>query len=430
MKKTKDLLFFLPAAFLLLSLFNLPSLHAQPLSKCPRHYMLTRSMAAMNKVKDNPDFEGYQVIVEWKSIEPAKDSFDFQLIDSFLHYAGSHGKKLFIQFQYKSFRINEVSVPDYLLGDSIYEGGVQRYANGSSLAKIWIPAVQERLDTVFRAMARHFGHDPALRGLNLPETASGTPLAYDIKDYMSGIRANLLHLRNAFPDSVIVIQYLNWLPGTGAYLLDSLRALADFSAGLVNCGFGGPDNKIQISPNPAFTWVMTFQHEYDGRALLANATQWNDYGYINPYTLKRVTAEDILRYSVDTLKDDYIFWLDREPYFSDDVIPALRAYRNNCLYTSIEQIPFINPCKIRIAVLPEAGGINITGLGNCANSCRIRVVDIRGKVRLSAHTDSDVFMIKDLAFPSGMYICLIEDLSGHILARRKFILTGKGSYYR
>ncbi len=422
MNKIKGTPFFLTTVFLTLFLFGLQPLLAQPLSKCPRHYMLIRKMAAMDKVKDNPDFEGYQVIVDWKSIEPAKDSFDFQAIDSFLLLANSYGKKLFIQFQYKSFRANEVSVPEYLLKDSSYEGGVQHYANGSSLAKIWLPTVQDRLDSVFRAMGRHFGQHPALRGINLPETASGTPLAYDIRDYMSGIRANIAHLRTAFPDSVIIIQYLNWLPGSGSHLIDSLRAIADFCAGLVNCGFGGPDNKIQISPNPAFTWVMTFQHEYDGTAVLGNATQWNDYGYINPYTQKTVTAEDILRYSVDSLKDDYIFWLDREPYFSDDVIPTLEAYRNNCLMTSVPGKVQDKACEVRVSILPRAGRILIEWERSCLSSAHLHIFTGSGRQVLAAKVEGERFEIDGRSFSPGIYILALEDRYGQPVASRKFII--------
>ncbi|MCF6212405.1 MAG: T9SS type A sorting domain-containing protein [Flavobacteriaceae bacterium] len=382
-------------------------LNAQtPLSKCPKNYMLVFGMdvSKITAIDGNLDFEGLQLKFDWKSIEPQKGLFDFALVDSVLNVAQSHGKKIVFQFQYKTFQGSPPNVPDYLLNDPYYKGGVAYYPDNSSIAKIWLPVVTNRLDTVFKAMGQHFGNHPALKGINLPETATvSTTTDYNVSSYINGIKANIAHARAAFPVSIFIMQYLNWLPGSGstANLIANLRIIADYTTTFTNTGFGGPDNKIQV--NPPFTKLMPIQHEYDGRAVLGNATQWNDYGYINPDTGLTVTAEEILRYSIDTLKDDYIFWLKREPYFTSDVIPTLANYRNNCTsnplgirkYTSLIKI-YPNPTSDMIFVnLQTEGHYNLI------------IYNLIGKNLYHKKFTKDISVNLSQFLTKGFYLCEI-----------------------
>ncbi|MBL4788106.1 MAG: hypothetical protein JKY60_03330, partial [Kordiimonadaceae bacterium] len=243
-------------------------LNAQnPLTKCPKNYMLNFGMdiSQITEIVGNPDFEGMQLKLDWNSIELEKNVFDFTLVDSILNIAKTNDKKIVFQFQFKTFNGNPPIVPNYLITDSHYKGGVAYYPDSSSIAKIWLPTITSRLDTVFQAMGQHFGSHPALKGINLPETATvSNSVDYNIDSYLTGIKANISNARKAFPISVFILQYLNWLPKSGpteAYLVANLRIIADYTTTFVNTGFGGPDNKIQI--NPPFTKLMPIQHEYD-----------------------------------------------------------------------------------------------------------------------------------------------------------------------
>lgn len=394
--------------FLVFILSNINQTQAQTiLTKCPKHYMLLFNMdiSKINKIANNPDFEGVQLKLDWKSIEPQRGVFDFSLVDSVLDVAQSYGKKIVFQFQYKTFQGRPPIVPDYLLTDSIYAGGVAYYSDSSSVAKIWMPSVTNRLDTVFRAMGNHFGNHPALEGINLPETATfsaGTD--YNVPAYINGIKANIAHLRIAFPDSVFILQYLNWLPGSGPMdsLIKNLRIIADYTTTLVNTGFGGPDNKIQTSPNPTFTPVMTFQYEYNRQAVLGNATQWNDYGYINPHTGVTVTIDEILQYSVDSLKNDYVFWLDREPFFTNEVITTLKKYRGSCSDVLSTNSILNEDNGITIFPNPTQGTVNIQLVNK--NVQIIRVYTLTGEL-VQTHYSSK-FSISE--FPDGLYFVVIQ----------------------
>ena len=45
----------------------------------------------------------------------------------------------------------------------------------------------------------------------------------------------------------------------------------------------------------------------------------------NPVTGARVSVEDLVRYAIDTLRLDYIFWGTEEPYYSAEVLPWLAS---------------------------------------------------------------------------------------------------------
>ena len=56
--------------------------------------------------------------------------------------------------------------------------------------------------------------------------------------------------------------------------------------------------------------------------------QWADYERINPKTGRYYTAVELLD-AIDLVDPWYMFWEKREPYFSRDVIPAIREFHKN-----------------------------------------------------------------------------------------------------
>ena len=55
------------------------------------------------------------------------------------------------------------------------------------------------------------------------------------------------------------------------------------------------------------------------------AVQDDNLAEINPKTGKKVTPLELLQFAREDLKLDYIFWGNQEPYYSKEVIPALRS---------------------------------------------------------------------------------------------------------
>ena len=55
------------------------------------------------------------------------------------------------------------------------------------------------------------------------------------------------------------------------------------------------------------------------------AVQDGNYEHINPKTGKPVTIDELFTFASDYLQVQYIFWGTQEPYYSQQVIPFLRA---------------------------------------------------------------------------------------------------------
>jgi hypothetical protein len=61
-----------------------------------------------------------------------------------------------------------------------------------------------------------------------------------------------------------------------------------------------------------------------GKVPTGLAVQDDDLAEIDPKTGKLVTVDGLIRFASDYLKLDYIFWGTQEPYYSRDIVPALR----------------------------------------------------------------------------------------------------------
>ena len=57
------------------------------------------------------------------------------------------------------------------------------------------------------------------------------------------------------------------------------------------------------------------------------AVQDGNYGDVNRETRKRATIAELLKFGENELKLDYIFWCTQEPYYSNELIPFMRATR-------------------------------------------------------------------------------------------------------
>ena len=104
---------------------------------------------------ETPAFEGAQVSYSWRQLEQGKDNYDFRLVREDLAFMNAHGKRLWILITDVAFSDRWKMVPEYLLKDPQYRGGVVRqykYPNGDEtraaplgwIAKRWDPAVQDR----------------------------------------------------------------------------------------------------------------------------------------------------------------------------------------------------------------------------------------------------------------------------------------------
>ena len=287
----------------------------------------------------NPNIAGAQIKYTWRELEPQRDHYTFDKIVDDVSALARHHKRLWIQLQDVSFGAQERAVPDYLLRESDFGGGVADQYEGEPpharfvgrMARRWDPAVRTRFIKLLDTLGRAF--DGKIEGLNVAETSfsvidSGAlrPTGFTDDAYVDGIKAMMSAARGAFHRSRFIV-YANFMPGE--WLPDDdhgyLRAVYAY-ADSIGAGVGGPDllpfrrgqrnHALRLIPARGATTIAGL------------AVQDGNLAERNPVTGARVSVEELVRYATDTLRLDYLFWGTEEPYYSAEVLPWLAGLVN------------------------------------------------------------------------------------------------------
>lgn len=145
-------------------------------AKTPENFIYTSSgeLDAAFPLVVRSDIGGVQIVYNWRALEPEKDRYDFSRIERDLARLKAARKKLFIQIQDRFFEADARYVPDYLMHDKQYGGGIApQFDNpgegkpvGSGwVARQWDPAVRQRYQALLAALAKRF--DGEVYGVNL-----------------------------------------------------------------------------------------------------------------------------------------------------------------------------------------------------------------------------------------------------------------------
>jgi hypothetical protein len=278
-------------------------------------------------------FEGAQVAYSWRQLEHTKDEYDFSLIREDLAFMNAHGKKLWIQIQDVAFNDRWKMVPEYLLKEDAYHGGVVRQYKFPGedesravplgwLARRWDPAVQERYHKLLMALGKEF--DGRVVGINLEETSadfgdSGKlyPQGFTTELYRDAIIANMKALKRAFPKSIAMV-YANFMPGGRPDLELVYKAARESKVAV-----GGPD----LLPFRQFQHANSYPLIRESAGIIPSgiAVQDGNYGDVNRKTGHRADIAELLKFATDFLKVDYIFWCTEEPYYSNELIPFMQS---------------------------------------------------------------------------------------------------------
>ncbi len=283
----------------------------------------------------NPGAVGAQLTFTWRELEPERDRYDFAELRRRLEFLERNGKRLVIQLQENSFGPRKL-VPEYLLTDSAFHGGVAQKYEGETaenprpegfVARRWDPAVRERFAKLLLAMGREF--DGRIEAIVIPETAIGMgiaslqPSGYSHAGYALGIREMMSAARRAFERSCTII-YANfmpgeWLPAGDAGFLRSIYAHADS----IGVGVGGPD----VLPNRRGQRNHAYRFTIARRpgVIAGFAVQDGNLAEVDAATGLQATVDRLFKYGRDTLRLDLMFWGTEEPYYTRDVLPYLRA---------------------------------------------------------------------------------------------------------
>ena len=310
----------------LMSIFALSVFNAN--AQKPQNYIYTSSgdLQDIEKMIRRKDIGGVQIVYNWRSLEKTKDGYDFSRIEKDLEYLTKLNRKLFIQLQDRFFEPKARYVPDYILNDKEYTGGlVAQFDNPGENKPIgngwvtqqWNPAVQQRFQKLIGELAKKF--DGKIQGINLPETAIDIDMKRDktgfsCDKYFQAELDNLKFARDSFKQSY-VLQYVNFFPCEWENDHKYMSRLFDF-ANKNNIGLGGPD--IVPNKNAQMKNAYPFFNKYKGKlSLVAMAVQEPTLTYKNPKTRKPFTKEEFVEYAQNYLGVNIIFWSIESPWLKN-----------------------------------------------------------------------------------------------------------------
>ena len=310
----------------------------------PEHYVfynLERVRIREASFLETEAIVGAQLKYTWRDLEPERDRYDLEAIRSDLAFLEENGKSLFIQIQDVSFDEEIINIPDYLLRDPAFAGGVARkyVFDGDDestampdgwAARRWDPEVRDRFMRLLSAIGEEF--DGRVRGLTLAETSLdfGTsgglhPEGFTYDLYVQSVKEIMAGARSAFSESH-VIQYANFMPGEWLPWDDHgyLRSVYQY-AEEIGVGVGGPDVLPHRRGQQNHSYPLIADRAPGTVAGLA--VQDGNLDAVNPETGERGTVGELARFATDNLHLDYLFWGTQEPCYSSEILPYLRNLR-------------------------------------------------------------------------------------------------------
>lgn len=285
----------------------------------PGHYMSLgpgTGAKAIQAVGGISQIVGVKKQYYWVDIEPARDAYDFSSIRADLEMAKKSGKRFWLQVAYTQFNGSRGPLtPKYMWRDKEYGCGPEYYGTyvrdaqkGGWLPCKWNGRVAERYIALWQALAAEFGSSEWLEGVSLGETAVDTAaakkqgLGFSASALETNMKRIALAVKKAYPDKV-VMQMTNFAP----------YDLNDYAVWLVEngIGIGGPDVKLSSSLLLDVTYPL--YRKYHSEVPTGPDVQWGNYD--------KLTVSELLDEAITLTNPWYVFWLKREPYFTDEVIP-------------------------------------------------------------------------------------------------------------
>ncbi|MEO1306695.1 MAG: hypothetical protein AAFV38_01860, partial [Pseudomonadota bacterium] len=139
-----------------------------------------------------------------------------------------------------------------------------------------------------------------------------------------GIKANMQALATAFPNTD-KLQYANFMPGEWLPWEDEGYLLGVYQHGeAIGVGLGTPD--LLMRRKGQLNHPLAMMHEGTFSVPLGIAIQ--DGNYVGKTNSNEVQSEraslvpKLAAFAHDFLQVDYMFWVNQQPYFEEDVLPC------------------------------------------------------------------------------------------------------------
>lgn len=211
----------------------------------PGHYMTTPTIGSWRHgdvvaLASEQHVRGVQQRYWWAQLEPRRGQYDFSAIDAHLAVLRPLGKRLVIQVMDRSWDGSSAAgrLPSYLAG-SAYAGGWYVKPGGRGVvAKLWEPAVMDRLIALYAALGARYDREVLVEGITTEETTPGisprppAPRSYTVPALATQWKRLITAARAAWPTTNVFV-YTN-------FLQSELRGIIDH-ADVHAVGVGGPD---------------------------------------------------------------------------------------------------------------------------------------------------------------------------------------------
>lgn len=302
---------------------------AQGIKWHPGHYVMfgtddTRAQVLRNiaEVGDESAIKGVQVRVRWHDLETSKGVYDFSALDAYLTKVKAQPtrKQLVVRVIDRSFYTGVSSgiVPSYLLS-STYKGGIVPTKTGY-VARLWEPAVMDRLIALHSAIGRRYDDDVRFEGLATEETTLSLdapfPAGYSHAALAAQYRRLVTAVRAAAPRSNFFL-YTNWIGS--ADLMDGLMQTLGAERGAAGGSNIFPGSKTLGQR----VWTGEFGADYRWLLALSSSVEGGE--------LTEHTPQQIANWAFNELRLSHVFWVrntwagDASRRWDTGILPFLKT---------------------------------------------------------------------------------------------------------
>lgn len=291
-------------------------------------------VASEAKSLGNSGFKGVKVRYSWKEIHTGVNTFDFSDIESDIATLAADGKKLWIMIELIQWNgSSSPQVPAWMWGDSDYGGGNQgpngegpyygtfwRDVQNNGWYPHWGNAnVRTAYAALMTALGAAYNNHPTVEGIvAMSESAYRRQDAVNptmtCNDWETAYKANANAAKAAFPNKIrnIMINFAcwdeadvaaNWAPTNG------------FALGTPDSYFIPSKQSVRDNIFPAIKTGDDYPNGPD--------VQWANY----PRNFDEAGLDVAAFYALIKTEMDpsYVFWRNREPYWTNEVLPIVAA---------------------------------------------------------------------------------------------------------
>jgi hypothetical protein len=330
-----------------------PSVVGKAVKWHPGHYLwitgysfspswLSTFKSEVDSFCSNDKIQGVQLTIAWSSLEGAKDDYSngFNYVDQILAKLKSCNKRLMMGFKYSDFGpiytttpTSAWMLPSYLTSSSEYKGSSPVYGVAYSppgvywagslrmIARVWEPAVMDRLIAMKKAYGARYNKDPAVEMISAGETAIGAPpeTGFSYSAYIPQLKRAMSAYSAAWPNTLLR------LPANFTGSSSQMQELFDHCRSLGNCGVGGPDPELPLPEISRTVQANRLFRGLDGGTDMRGQIPWigeqQDLGVLSSVKMCCESISDVANYQKSTMHNSYQIWVKR-----GETLPTLLKY--------------------------------------------------------------------------------------------------------